>query len=166
MEPTILEPTAVIGTACRFPGASSPARLWKLLQKPKDLLIDIPSSRFNTKGFYRKNGNHHGATNVQKSYLLDGNHRAFDAAFFNISPREAEAIDPQQRFLLEVFHEATESAGYPLESLLGSNKSVFVGVMSGDYHDLQLQDVNSLPQHLATGTARSILSNRISYFFD
>ncbi|KAL1610860.1 Type I Iterative PKS [Paraconiothyrium brasiliense] len=83
-----------------------------------------------------------------------------------MDPREAEAMDPQQRFLLEVVYEAIESAGYPLNSLAGSDTSVFVGVMSGDYHDLQLRDVNSLPQHMATGTARSILSNRVSYFFD
>ncbi len=166
MLPTPSEPIAVIGTACRFPGSSSPAQLWELLKNPKDLLKEIPSSRFNTKGFYRKNGDHHGATNVKHSYLLDENHRAFDASFFNISPREAEAMDPQQRFLLEVVYEATEAAGYPIVNLAGSDTSVFVGCMTGDYHDLQIRDVDSLPQHLATGTARSILSNRISYFFD
>jgi acyl transferase domain-containing protein len=167
MDPTRHEPVAIIGSSCRFPGSSSsPDRLWELLKTPKDLLKDIPLSRFNAQAFYHSNGDYHGATNVSKSYFLDEEHRAFDASFFNISPREAEAMDPQQRFLLEVVYEAVESAGYPIDKLKGSETSVSVGVMTGDYHDLQLRDLSSIPQHLATGTSRSILSNRISYFFD
>lgn len=167
MEATQNEPIAIIGTACRFPGgASSPSSLGELLKHPKDLLEDIPSSRFDINGFFHKDSDHLGTKNVTKSYLLDEDHRAFDASFFTISPREAEAMDPQQRFLLEVVFEAIESAGYPIDRLRGSDTSVSVGVMTSDYHDLQLRDVSSIPQHLATGTSRSILSNRISFFFD
>ncbi|KAH0565584.1 putative Hybrid PKS-NRPS biosynthetic cluster [Trichoglossum hirsutum] len=161
------EPIAVVGSGCRFPGeSSSPAKLWELLQEPRDLVADIPSVRFNSRGFYHHDGEHHGSTNVTKSYLLSEDHRLFDAAFYNINPREAEALDPQQRLLLETVYEALESAGFSIEGLQGSQTSVFAGLMSADYYDIQLRDVDTSHQYQATGTARSILSNRISYFFD
>ena len=161
------EPIAIVGSACRFPGGStSPDRLWELLREPRDLLSEIPSSRFNTKAFHHTDGDHHGATNVDKSYLLSEDHRLFDATFFNISPREADALDPQQRLLLETVYEGIESAGYSIDQMQGSDTAVFVGVMTGDYYDIQMRDLDSIPQYLATGVARSILSNRISYFFD
>ncbi|MCJ1245273.1 hypothetical protein MMC30_002476 [Trapelia coarctata] len=161
------EPIAIVGSACRFPGGcTSPNRLWELLRGPRDLLSEIPSTRFNTKAFYHPDGGHHGATNVDKSYLLSEDHCLFDATFFNISPREADAMDPQQRLLLETVYEGIESAGYSIDGMQGSDTAVFVGVMTGDYYDIQMRDLDSIPQYLATGVARSIISNRISYFFD
>jgi hybrid polyketide synthase / nonribosomal peptide synthetase ACE1 len=163
------EPIAIIGSACRFPGGStSPTRLWDLLCSPRDLLCAIPSSRFNAKAFYHHYGDYHGAANVEMSYLLSqgDEHCLFDASFFNINSHEAEAMDPQQRLLLETVYEGVESAGYAIEALQGSDTAVFVGLMTGDYYDIQMRDLNSVPKYLATGTARSIISNRISYFFD
>ncbi|EPE30946.1 Acetyl-CoA synthetase-like protein [Glarea lozoyensis ATCC 20868] len=161
------EPIAIIGSSCRFPGgATSPAALWELLQKPRDVLQKISSDRFNPTAFYHKDADHHGTTNVQHAYLLAEDPCKFDPSFFNITSREAEALDPQQRGLLEVAYEGIESAGYGIEGLRGTNTAVFVGSMTADYYDIQMRDINTVPQYLATGTARSILSNRISYFFD
>lgn len=57
------EPVAVIGSSCRLPGgASSPSKLWSLLQKPRDVLSDIPPSRFNAKAFYHEDPEHHGVS--------------------------------------------------------------------------------------------------------
>jgi acyl transferase domain-containing protein len=57
------EPIAVIGCNCRFPGgASSPSKLWELLKEPRDLVQEIPASRFNYKGFYHENGENHGVS--------------------------------------------------------------------------------------------------------
>ncbi|KAM6481637.1 hybrid PKS-NRPS [Trichoderma sp. SZMC 28011] len=67
---------------------------------------------------------------------------------------------------VQVVYEAFEAAGYSLDQMQGSQTSVHVGVMNGDYYDLQMRDPETLPTHTATGTARSILSNRISYTFD
>ncbi|KAL7929276.1 polyketide synthetase [Trichoderma chlorosporum] len=161
------EPIAVIGSGLRFPGSStSPSKLWELLKKPRDLLQPIPKSRFNIDNFYHTDPNHHATTNVRDSYLLDGDHRVFDANFFNTKPVEVSAIDPQQRMLLEVVYEAIEAAGLKLESLAGSRTGCYVGLMCADYSDLLNGDLNSLPTYSPTGIARSITSNRISYFFD
>jgi acyl transferase domain-containing protein len=90
----------------------------------------------------------------------------FDTSFFNISPKEAEAIDPQQRMMLEVVYEALESAGYTLQQYSGDKVAVFAGLMTGDYDTLSQRDELDTSQYYATGNARSILSNRISYFFN
>lgn len=161
------EPIAVVGSSCRFPGgANTPAKLWELLETPKDLSNTIPSSRFNIKAFYHVNGERSGCTNATNAYLLSEDYRAFDASFFNINPREAEAIDPQQRLLLETVYEGIEASGYTIEQLQGSSTAVYVGLMTADFNELMLKDVEKLPTYFATGSARSIVSNRLSYFYD
>ncbi|KAI8623712.1 putative hybrid NRPS/PKS enzyme [Xylariaceae sp. FL1651] len=160
------EPIAIVGSACRFPGsASSPSKLWALLSNPRDLGFEIPSDRFG-KGFYHPNGIHHGTTNVQHAYLLEEDIRVFDAAFFNIHSKEANSIDPQQRLLLETVYEAMESGGHTIEGLKGSDTAVYTGTMSVDWMDQSVRDLDTIPQYLATGSNRAIISNRVSYVFD
>lgn len=161
------EPIAIVGSGCRFTGeATSPAKLWELLKDPKDLTREVPKERFNVDGFYHPDGEYHGTTNSAKAYFLEQDHRLFDASFFNITPKEAEAIDPQQRMLLEVVYEALESAGYTLQDYSGKKVAVFAGVMTADYDTLSQRDDLSVSQYYATGNARSIISNRVSYFFN
>lgn len=139
------EPIAIIGSGCRFPGnASSSSRLWNLLASPRDLSRRVPETRFNPNGFYHVNGEHHGASNVTKSYFLDEDPRLFDSVFFNITPREAEAIDPQQRLLLETVFEAMESAGLTIKGLQGSQTSAYVGIMTADYTDTHVRHLPPL----------------------
>lgn len=165
--PSKYEPIAIVGTGCRFPGnANTPARLWDILKKPYDLLSKIPDDRFSGNGFFNKNSDYHGNSNVQQSYFLNENIRTFDAQFFGVSPVEAHAMDPQQRVLLEVVYEALEAGGHAASSLRGSDTAVYVGVMCADYETMLLRDTDTMPTYQATGTARSILANRISYFFD
>ncbi|KAK2003782.1 putative polyketide synthetase [Colletotrichum falcatum] len=161
------EPIAIIGTGCRFPGScDSPSKLWELLEKPRDLLKEIPDDRFSADGFYHPKNSHHGTSNVRHSYLLDEDLRTFDASFFGIKAIEASSIDPQQRLLMETVYEALESAGLSVKQLQGSDTAVYVGVMSADFTDMLARDIEKFPTYFATGTARSILSNRLSYFFD
>ncbi|KAJ5656202.1 hypothetical protein N7507_008152 [Penicillium longicatenatum] len=161
------EAIAVVGSGMRFPGSSSSrSKLWELLLKPRDLLKRVPENRFNIDNFYHPNPTHHSTTHVKESYFLDEDHRHFDAGFFNIKPVEVAAIDPQQRLLMEVVYESLEAAGMPLESLVGSRTGVYVGLMTGDYFEHLHNDIDTLPTYVPTGTARSIMSNRISYFFD
>ncbi|EAQ87449.1 hypothetical protein CHGG_04068 [Chaetomium globosum CBS 148.51] len=161
------EPIAIVGSSCRLPGgATSPSRLWDLLETPRDVVQKIPASRFNTEQFYHADSQHHGSTNVKHAYLLEEDPRGFDRDFFSINPKEAEAMDPQQRMLLETVYEGIESAGYSMQQLRGSSTAVFVGCMFYDYQYTAIRGVDSLPQYHATGTGSSILSNRVSYFYD
>jgi hybrid polyketide synthase/nonribosomal peptide synthetase ACE1 len=101
------EPIAIVGTACRFPGScDTPSKLWELLKSPRDLLRRVPESRFNAKAYFHPDGNHHGTTDAQESYFLDENPTQFDNGFFNIQPSESEAIDPQQRMLMETVYDS------------------------------------------------------------
>ncbi|KAI0869277.1 putative hybrid NRPS/PKS enzyme [Hypoxylon argillaceum] len=161
------EPIAIIGTGIRFPGGcNNPSKLWELLRQPRDLLKEIPESRFSVDAFYHPQNFHHGTSNVRHSYFLEEDLRHFDAQFFAIKPTEANSIDPQQRLLLETVYEGLESAGLSIKQLQGSDTAVYVGVMSADFTDMIGRDTETFPTYFATGTARSILSNRLSYFFD
>lgn len=159
------EPIAIIGSACRFPGGStSPSKLWKLLHKPHDVLKE--TSRFSVDGFYHPNNAHHGTTNVRHTYSLEEDIGVFDAQFFGIKPVEANSMDPQQRQLLETVYEGIEAAGLTISQLRGSQTAVYVGVMTNDYADMQIHDRDNVPTYSATGTARSNVSTRVSYFYD
>ncbi|KAJ2993411.1 hypothetical protein NUW58_g1849 [Xylaria curta] len=161
------EPVAIIGTSCRLPGGvNSPSKLWELLKHPVDLSSTIPSSRFNPDAFYHSNAEHSGTANVTKAYLLEDDPLAFDNQFFNISVREAESMDPQQRIILEVVYEAIEASGYSISQLRGSSTGVFLGQMTDDYRDLTLRDMDCHPLYTGTGISRCILANRVSYTFD
>lgn len=161
------EPIAIIGSGCRFPGgATTPSKLWDLLKNPPDLKRTIPADRFNVERYYHQDNSHHGTSNIRHSYFLEEDFKLFDASFFGVKAVEALAMDPQQRLLLETVYESLESAGLRIEDLQGSQTGVFVGNMSVDYTEILSQDIDSFPIYFAPGTARSILSNRISYFFD
>ncbi|KAH0174845.1 polyketide synthase, partial [Aureobasidium melanogenum] len=161
------EPIAIVGSSCRFPGgANSPSKLWELLKKPRDVVQEIPPTRFDIKAFYHPDSQQHASTNTKHAYLLEDDPRAFDRDFFNISPKEAEAMDPQQRLLLEIVYEGLESAGHSVSRLRGSATGVFVGVMGFDYQHIAMRGLDSLPQYYATGGSMAILANRVSYFYD
>ncbi|KAK0644907.1 Hybrid PKS-NRPS synthetase lepA [Lasiodiplodia hormozganensis] len=162
-----MEPIAIIGSSFCFPGgATTDSSFWELLKDARDIQKEPEPDRLNLGKFHHHDGDRHGCSPVTKSYFLDGDPRRSDAAFFSISPLEAEAMDPQQRMLLETVFEASESAGYTLDRLRGSDTSVHVGVMTNDYSDIQLRDMEDAAAYTSSGTARSLLANRISYFFD
>lgn len=161
------EPIAVVGSSCRFAGGvASPRGLWEVLVAPADLARPVPAARFHVDAFSHRDPEHHGTTDAPRGYFLAGDHRVFDAHLFHITPKEAEAMDPQQRHALEVLYEAVEAAGYPLARLAGEPVAVYTGVMTRDYDTLTARDDLNASQYAATGNARSILANRLSYFFD
>ncbi|KAL8820238.1 MAG: hypothetical protein Q9223_001502 [Gallowayella weberi] len=161
------EPIAIVGSGCRFPGgATSPSKLWDLVQKPRDVSKDITHDRVVSQNVYHPVGTHHGTTNVQQAYLLQEDIRVFDAAFFNISPTEADSMDAQQRLLLETVYEALEAGGHTIDALRGSDTAVYVGTMNADYNDTLVRDLSTASVYFGTGTNRAIISNRVSYFFD
>lgn len=127
---------AIIGLACRFPGAAGPGAFWRLIRDGRE------ATQFT------------------------GDAGEFDADFFNLSPREACAMDPRQRLALELTWELLEDAFLAPEALRGELVSVFLGAMTDDYAALTLRDlVDNLDHHTFTGISRAMIANRISYAF-
>ncbi|MGK8557565.1 type I polyketide synthase [Nocardia gipuzkoensis] len=160
------EPVAVIGIGCRFPGdVGSPEDFWRLLAAGRDTYGEIPDERWAR---YRQHTPQFATalrhTVTRGSFLRDIDR--FDAEFFGISPREASLMDPQQRLLLEVTWEALEHAGLPPRELAGSDTGVFVGVCTGDYGALMLEDLASIEAWTGIGAATCAVANRISHSFD
>ena len=87
----------------------------------------------------------------------------FDAEFFGITPREAEAMDPQQRMLLEVAWEALEHAGIPPDSLGGSRTGVVMGMSSWDYTIVNIERRAEIDAYVSTGNPHSAAVGRIAY---
>ena len=162
-----LEPIAIIGVGCRFPGgANSPNELWELLSEGRCAWSDVPRDRFNWKSFHHPDPEIQGSHNHRGGHFLDYDISAFDAGFFGLTSTESEAIDPQQRMLLEITYEALENAGVPIEMLQGSETAVQVAIFSQDYASMQLKDMDDIPKYHMTGTGNAVASNRISYIFD
>jgi len=160
-------PIAVIGIGCRFPGdANSPEQLWGLLSEGRTGLREIPSDRWNAESFYHPDETAREAINTKKGYFLNQDVSQFDARFFGFSSAEAEQTDPQQRIVLETAYEALENAGIPVESIKGSNTSVYVSVFARDYDRMTWKDVPQVPKYAISGNGEAILAARISYVFD
>ena len=156
---------AIVGASCRFPGgASSPEAFWKLLDRSEHGIVSMPSGRWQWPLFVEPGGKHKGN---RKGGFLDRIDE-FDASFFRISPREARLMDPQQRLLLELSWDALEDAGHRPSEVGGRKIGVFVGVCNGDYRDLMIASGSGsvLEAYTGSGSAHSMLANRISYFYD
>ena len=160
------EPIAVIGLGCRFPGEiPGPEALWQFLSDGRSAVGEVPPDRWS----WFDDGSPEVAaalsgTTRWGSFLSEVD--AFDAEFFEISPREAAKMDPQQRLLLEVAHEALEHAGIPADSLRHTQTGVFAGACVGEYGYLASTDLSQVDAWSGTGGALSIIANRVSYFFD
>lgn len=166
--PAAAGPIAVIGMGCRFPrGASGPSAFWDLLTRGFDAVTQTPAQRWDAEAFFDPDPAAAGKANTRWGAYLDEVDQ-FDAGFFGIPPHEAARMDPQQRLLLEVGWEAFENAGQTQESLAGSRSGVFVGILShsSDYYWMQLADLDTVDVYTSTGTAHSIMANRLSYQFN
>lgn len=135
MAQIIDEPIAIVGMGCRFSGpagklSDTPDRFWELLVHGVDTITPIPASRWDVANIDRIVPNYGGFLH---------NVDLFDASFFNVAPKEAVMLDPQQRRLLEVSWEAIENAGINPTTLRGSDMGVFVGISSSDYQMLQVK---------------------------
>ncbi|WP_298965897.1 type I polyketide synthase [uncultured Methylobacterium sp.] len=156
---------AIIGRACRLPGASSIDGLWHMLSEGRCAVTQIPGDRWSLERLGHPRAQERGKSYTWAAGVLD-DIWSFDPSVFGISPREAEQMDPQQRLLLELTWEALEDAGLRPSAVAGSPIGVFVGASSLDYGNLRVLDPSSGDAYAATGNTLSILSNRISYIFD
>jgi len=149
------EPVAVIGMACRFPGADGPEEFWELLREGRDATGPVPADRWDP------DGPAGGAAGRRGGFV--GGPEEFDAEFFGISPREAAHIDPQHRLLLEVAWEAVENAGIAPHRL-PADTGVYVGIADSDYRAMAAaRGAEAADRYFSSGTTASTASGRLSY---
>ncbi|MBC3986029.1 KR domain-containing protein [Streptomyces sp. AC536] len=158
------EPIAIVGMGCRFPGGvRTPEQLWDVVADERDVISGFPTDRgWDLESLYHPDPDHHGTSYVRSGGFV---HDAadFDAAFFDISDREAPAMEPQQRLLLEVAWEAVESAGIAPHTLRGSDTSVYAGVMYHDYASRLDRIPEGLLGYVGNGNAASLAPGRVAY---
>ena len=148
---------AIVGMACRFPGAPDLASFWELLESGADAVTDGRQDAGPWRGLtgdptaddplYRRGG------------FIEGIDR-FDNSFFRISPIEARMMDPQQRMLLETTWQALEDAGIDPQGLRGSRTGVYVGVGGSEYREAIAA---AGQEDLYFGTTPSITAGRVAY---
>ena len=153
---------AIVGVACRVPGASGPDAFWQLLKNGLDAITAVPTDRWPLDADRDAEGAPRDG--MRSGGFLQDIDR-FDAELFNISPREAQTMDPQQRLLLELTWEALERARIAPDRLAGSRTGVFFGVSSHDYVDLHMRfgAAEEVDAYLGTGNSSAIAAGRVSF---
>jgi amino acid adenylation domain-containing protein/non-ribosomal peptide synthase protein (TIGR01720 family) len=148
------EPIAIVGMACQFPGGcADPEAYWNFLAEGRSAIQPTPADRAE------------GMTGTFGSYLETTDQ--FDAAFFGISPKEAQSMDPQQRLLLELTWHALESGNLRPDAWAGKEVGVFVG-MSGIDYALKLfapSNRDRIDPYFGTGATLSPAAGRLAYAF-
>ena len=156
---------AVVGLATRLPGdMNSPEETWQALLEGRDAITDLPEGRWSEFMEEPRLAERIKKAHTRGGYLKDI--KGFDSEFFALSKTEADNVDPQQRMALELTWEALEHARIPASSLRGAAVGVFVGTSVADYSYLAMSDPTAAHPYAITGTASSIVANRVSYFFD
>ncbi|MET7605544.1 beta-ketoacyl synthase N-terminal-like domain-containing protein [Streptomyces avermitilis] len=155
---------AVIGMACRLPGASGTDELWALLRDGVDATSETPPERYDVDALHSVGPGPGGIASRRAGYV--GQVADFDAEFFGMSATEAVELDPQQRLLLMTAWEALEDAGRRPDLLAGTRTGVFVGNARADYLELALRQGPEAATASQLNNFRSLLPARLSHFFD
>ena len=155
---------AVIGMACRLPGAPTCEQFWTNLTEKKDCIREIPPDRWDTNRYYSPDPSQDGTSNSKWAGLLDQVDK-FDHQLFGVSSREARSMDPQQRLLLEEAWHCLEDAGIPHERLREKVTAVYVGAMTIDYHQNVTSPFVVPDSYSCLGNYVGILANRMSNVF-
>jgi len=158
-----LTPIAVVGMACRLPGGiDSPHKLWEALLRGDDMVTEVPADRWDADDLYDPESGVQGRS-VSKWGAFLNDVTGFDPDFFGINEREAIAMDPQHRVLLETCWEAVEQAGRTPASMSGTSTGVFIG-MSHDDYAMVTSDAGAFDQAYAfTGNPFSMASGRVAH---
>lgn len=156
---------AIVGMACRVPGAKTPDEFWDNLLQGREARVELTEDSLRAAGVRDELLRDPGY--VRSAMPLDGVDQ-FDAGFFGLSPRDAAIMDPQHRHFLECCWESLENAGYDPERFDGS-----IGVFGGSGHNayfhqnllgnraLEEQVGHFLLRH--TGNDKDFLATRVSY---
>ncbi|WP_340201867.1 SDR family NAD(P)-dependent oxidoreductase [Ascidiimonas sp. W6] len=157
---------AIIGMAAKLPQSSSLDEFWENILNEKDLITEIPKSRWDWEKYYGDPQKEPNKTNIKWGGFIKEDAGWFDASFFGISPREAALMDPQQRYFLQIVYQTIEDAGYKPSDLVDSKTGMYVGVSAHDYYDLMQEQKLDIEAYTTTGYFHSILANRVSYLLN
>jgi len=155
---------AIIGVAGRYPMSEDLDAFWENLKAGRDCITEVPADRWEHARYFDPDRNAPG-----KAYSKWGGFVSdidkFDPLLFNIAPKEAELLDPQERLFLETAWQTIEDAGYDRQRLAGTRTGVYVGVMWGQY---ELYGVDSVAAgHVGVpSSSQASIANRVSFFFD
>jgi acyl transferase domain-containing protein/NAD(P)-dependent dehydrogenase (short-subunit alcohol dehydrogenase family) len=156
---------AVVGLACRFPGANTPDEFWENLVHGREARVELSDEQLRAAGVREELIRD--PSYVKSAMPLAGVDQ-FDAGFFGFSPRDAAIMDPQHRHFLECCWEALENAGYDPERFDGSI-GVFGGSGHNAYFHLNLLGNRALEEQVGhfllrhTGNDKDFLATRVSY---
>ncbi|KAF2858089.1 putative polyketide synthase [Piedraia hortae CBS 480.64] len=158
-------PIAIVGFSGRFPDAASNEQFWELLRAGRDVHRPIPKNRFDWEAHYDPEGKIKNTSRIKHGCFIE-EPGLFDARFFNISPAEAERVDPAQRLLLLATYEAMEMAGFVpnrTPSTQHDRVGVYMGVTSDDWREIN--SAQNIGTYFIPGGNRAFVPGRISYFF-
>jgi len=146
-----IEDIAIIGLAGRYPGAKTVDEFWQNLKAGKNCITEIPAERWDWRQYFHEEKGRNGTMYSKWGGFIDDIDK-FDARFFQVSPREAELMDPQERLFLETVYHSIEDAGYTPAALAEAGKvGIFAGVMNSGY---------------SRQPAYASIANRVSYLLD
>lgn len=162
---------AIIGLAGQYPKARNINEFWDNLCKGENCVTEVPGNRWDHSLYFDADKDKVGKTYTKWGGFLDGMDE-FDPLFFNMSPKDAEVLDPQERLFLQCAHAAVEDAGYTRETLgryrasgLNGNVGVYVGVMWEEYQLYGAQET-AFGRPLVLSSSPSSIANRVSYYFN
>lgn len=156
---------AIVGMSGRFPGANSTEAFWDLLRQGLDVHREVPPLHWNKSTHFDPTGAGKNTSATPFGCWLD-DPAAFDARFFNVSPREAPQIDPAQRIALMTAYEAIEQAGIVPDATPSTRRDrvgVFYGVTSNDW--METNSAQAIDTYFIPGGNRAFIPGRINYFF-
>ncbi|WP_152442612.1 SDR family NAD(P)-dependent oxidoreductase [Nocardiopsis kunsanensis] len=156
---------AVVGMSGRFPGAPDLGTLWTNLENGVSSVRPVPPERWDSARYFDPDPARRDTTYCDRGGFLE-NIDLFDAPFFDVSGKEAEQTDPQQRLFLQESWRALEDAGHPSGSLGGTSCGVFVGVGPSEYLTRMNKAGTTKEAQAFWGNEASVLAARISYFLD
>ena len=160
---------AIVGMACRFPGADNIAAFWRLLEAGENAVKEgVPGSGIGRVGALFPDAA--GQTDACRFGAYLDSIDLFDAAFFRISPVEAQLLDPQQRLILETSWRALEDACIDPERLKDSLTGVYAGISNNDYRGLILEATSNAKLaepaaslYAVTGTSLNTAIGRVAF---
>ncbi|MEM9214080.1 MAG: amino acid adenylation domain-containing protein [Cyanobacteria bacterium P01_F01_bin.150] len=162
-ESGIQEPIAIVGIGGILPGGNTLIEFWDSLLQGKDSVREMPLDRKDSE-YYRQRMREVGVQQVWGGFI--DNVDRFDAAFFGLSPREAELMDPRQRLLLQTVWETIEDSGHKPSDFVAQKMGVFIGATGSDYWEVQQQRNQQIEGYTLSGYSTAVIANRISYLLN